>query len=517
MIKIKKIALTIISLLIILIIVGYFIITSTYGIKNIVLPIVESSTGSKINVDKIDFSLFKSKIFLTKLNADSPGNFDIKIEKLDCNFNIFAILAKNIDISHLYMENSYITFVGNKKSIENKTSEKNEKAKTNFLNQYSFNLNDIHLKNINVTYVNMHKNESPRSTFSIKNLDVDIPYFKTGGIGQTAFSGNIEIHNDANSNSLNNQISAKIESKIDDKNIPEDLKGIINITSENNAESSITFNLSSTENNYKRPYTLKLTVNNLYLGPYFGVFLPEAYKNSEATIKSLNLESSGPNLLSDKILEESTGSLNLDANNVIIPIQLQKNEITNVIFMPIEIMSNLMQYVTPDMQSFIPENVNEIISQTAMIINGVKPLNFHTGTINTNFRNGNYHINNIDFEGGWNSIVSAIKITGTIANDGKINIQTNTTLHAISFPIKIVGTLENPKPDMSKIIPQLIHSNISNILQTTKNGTKDIGRELQKNAENLLNGFIENSKKVENKTNNPVNDIINKVNSIFGD
>jgi len=514
--KIKKISLIIISILIILIIIGYFLLTSTYGIKNIVLPIVESSTGSKINVDKINVSLLESKIFFTNLTADSPNNFNIKIGKFDCTFNIFALLTKNIEVSHLYVDNSFITLIVNKKNIQNGTSTQAKTTQDNFLKQYSFKLSNIKIKNLNVTYINMHGNEAEKSIFSASNFNINVPYFKTEGMGEITTDGNVTINNGASSKSLHNKITAKIESNVNEKNIPEDLKGNINITSENNILSTILLNLSSIKQDDKQPYSLNLSIHNLYLGPYFEVFLPTTFKNSEATIKSLNLTSSGPNLFSDNILEESTGSLTLNANDVIIPVQLQKNEVTNVIFMPVEVISNLTQYITPDMQSFIPENINKIISQTAMIINGVKPLNFHTGKINTTFNDGNYNINSIDFEGGWNSIVSAIKITGTIANNGQLNIQTNTVLHAISFPIKIIGTLKNPKPDMSVIIPQLIHNNISNILQTTKNGTKSIGTELQKNTENLLNSFMTNSKKEKNKTKTPINDIINNVNSIFG-
>ena len=99
-----KWTLYLVILLLVLVIVLYGTITSSWGIRELILPRIAASAGMKIQADDVDASLFKSRIAVTGLKAERQGQFQFSGKKISCNFDLGAIMDGNIKLSNIRVD-----------------------------------------------------------------------------------------------------------------------------------------------------------------------------------------------------------------------------------------------------------------------------------------------------------------------------------------------------------------------------------------------------------------------------
>ena len=99
-----KWTLYLVILLLVLVVVLYGTITSSWGIRELILPRIAAGAGMKIQADEVDASLFKSRIAVTGLKAERQGQFQFSGKKISCDFDLGAIIDGNIKLSNIRVD-----------------------------------------------------------------------------------------------------------------------------------------------------------------------------------------------------------------------------------------------------------------------------------------------------------------------------------------------------------------------------------------------------------------------------
>lgn len=447
----KKLFLKTLFLLIVLLICLYFIVTNSFVIKSVILPIISISTDTKVTVTAIEISPIRGLYSFDNMVMTQRNKFKANIAHFDTWLNSFDLLRHKLTIHNLK------------------------------------------ITNLNATYSLQHKDSQKSSTSEIKNLNANIPYLETNGKGVLNFSSGLATT--SGKNTVSGSIQGNINATIDKSGTPKDfdLNAILKL-GQNTTPIICKFN--STQNYGKKPFVFFLNINNLPLQPFFQAFVEGTYQETNGYVKNLNINANGPDSQDENILQTLSGNLTLSTKDIYIPSDLFKNPLTQVMLIPLEVISKFDNSASFKLFS---NNSNNIKSATSEILAGNKLLEFKTGNVKITMKNGDANISNFEFDGTTRSAVQKITITGTINKNQQINLNTVTKISGLIIPLRLTGTLTNPKPEAIELIRGIINQNINSIGTIIDAATKDT--KINKTTKSIIN-TIDNITKENNKSSN---------------
>ncbi|MCP4178020.1 MAG: hypothetical protein GY756_09655 [bacterium] len=493
--KVLKILSIIIIVLLILIVAIYFTVTSSYFLKSYILPYVGNSMGADITVSQIEVSPLKSSIVIKDLINEKNNKLNIKVKKFDCLFNIFDLINNKITINRLDLDNTYISVKNSIKTknvtvsdlpeVRSKTQKKSGgKTKLPILN-----INNINIKNFNITYKVTKTGTNNINITKINNLNIKIPYLKTSGKGLIQFFGN--VLSSRNNNNLSGKIQGKLTAILNDKTFPNQLNLNSQLTLGNNV-TLLEIIFQSHKVNNLIPFDIRGYVKKLPMEPLLQNFVQGTYRNSNGEINDITFDAKGPDIQSPDLFKTLSGNLNMKVSNLYIPAELLNNPIGRFILLPINIIADSGSYAKSSAQE--GTKAFDILSNSAKSAKKIKTLEFKSGTADIVMNDGNINIKEFNFIGSSYSAVNDLNINGFISRNNDLNLKTKTQITGIYLPIQIEGTLNNPNPNYKRLIPALLDSNINNLLQHSKSGAKDLGSTLNKLGKDFISSLSKNDK-----------------------
>ena len=98
------------SIFLFLIIIGYFVLTSSWFITRVVLPSISRSLGVNITAEKCDFSLLNAQITFNNVYFTDDKKISVRFENMTVKSSLGSILRKKIHLKEVYLENSEIVY-----------------------------------------------------------------------------------------------------------------------------------------------------------------------------------------------------------------------------------------------------------------------------------------------------------------------------------------------------------------------------------------------------------------------
>ena len=112
-----------------LLVIGYAVVTSSWGIKTFILPVVADAAGESITAEEVDASLINSTVSVKKLvvgKADAPL---LDAATISCSYDLGAILDGNIKISKIRLSGVKGSYTQIKKRDKPEEADKSKKSK----------------------------------------------------------------------------------------------------------------------------------------------------------------------------------------------------------------------------------------------------------------------------------------------------------------------------------------------------------------------------------------------------
>lgn len=513
----KKIFLKAIFTLIVMLICTYFLITSSFFIKSILLPVISNFAGVKISVSAIEISPIRGQFSFDNM-ALQKDNLSTDIGHFDTQLNIFDLFLNKLTVNNLNLENSYlrITQAAYSDHIEQQRNEKDKQETNEDIKSivdskpYNFFLRNIKIVNLNIVYSLTRKNSQTSSISEIKNLNINIPCFETDGKGTLDFSS--DLTTSSGERTLSGSIQGNIDAIIRGNGIPEnfDLKTTFKLGQNT---TPITCRFNSKQKGKAIPFAASLNINDLPLQPFFQTFVKGTYKETNGYISSLNINTNAPDLYNKNILQTLNGNLIFSAKNIYIPSDLLRNPLAQIMLIPLEVISKFDNAASFKLFS---SNSDNIKLTTSKIISGEKLLEFKTGEIKLSMKNGDTNISNFEFIGTPRSAIQKIIMTGTINKNQQINLNTITKISEISIPLRLKGTLTNPQHEQIELIRELINQNTGTINKIIDATTKD--NNIKQTTKNIINTINNITKEDNNKTSgnkeNPVENLLKGIKNL---
>ena len=479
----KIIAIVIICIIIVLLCL-YFLVTSSFFLKKAVLPMIASSIGAKISTETIVFSPFESAVEFTKLNINSKDNYSIKIGSFQTKFRLFELFNNKIIVDKFNLKDSYIEIV-QKEEIKNESTpideiqkpDNNENIKVD--NQSAplyLDLNNIVIDNLNFTYEVTRSNIDKTSLTEFKNFNLSIPRIKSGEKSNTKFECQFNIFDGKYEDKLSGSLAADIETVLKNNSYPSNLDLTSKLTVEDNITPiTVHFESLTGENTNIHPFKLNGEFTKLPLLPLFKTFIGGSYSKTDGMVDSFEIKINGSNLTNFDINSNIEGTIKSQIKNLTLPTEVQQYGIAKIIFLPFEILSHLSSYTG---ENIISRNMTLISDSAQQITQGMKDMLFKTGDINISLNRGVVNIKQLEFKGDDYNAVRSLSIKGKIDLNSTMKLSTSTSLAGIIIPIRILGTLDNPKPNFVTTLPGMIIGTTSNILSTGFEAAKSIGTSL---------------------------------------
>ena len=426
------------------------------GISDLVNGLVKINYLNLINTN-IDI--------VQKVDQESKKNEKIKVVSLD---------TKNIKNTIEYS------------NVDNKMLESQEKQ------PFVIDLKKIKIDNFNVRYKIKRQHIAKSSIIKLNKFDLNIPMLKTGKIGNIDYRGLINMNCGNGNSELVGTLSGNIKTKFDKYLLPEIFK-LKGQTKFGEKVSPIYINFKSKKNLVtNRPFEVKVDIKRFLLLPIFKALISGGYSESEGCIKELTFQAKGKDLLKINPKKNLTASLHSNLEDIDLPVKLAKFAIVKLIFLPIEIISNINSFTKTNI---VPEKLNGAFKSVNEISEGLQTMYFKTGNIDISLNNKKIEVKNFYLKGGTVNTIRRIVFNGYVAVDGKMKLNTETSFIGIVVPIDLTGTVNKPKAKILMVLPGLIVDTAGNLIVTGVDLGKDIGRGGVNVSKYLLKTGLDGGKK----------------------
>ncbi len=465
--KVFKLLSIIIICLIILILSIYFIATSSFFIRNVLFPVTGKIFDIKINVEKIVVSPFAGDFEFYNLEVISQDGYSIKVKKYKSNINLFNLYKRVITINNLNLKDTDITIV-QELSLEKKEIKKEEEPNyyrltyDDLSDLIILDINNIKIDNFNIKYTAKRSTTKESSVMELSNYSLVIPQLKTGKMSIINYKGTLKTGPESGKQELTGEISGDIHTKISNNSLPPFLE--LNLKAKINEEVTpikIVFESNKNKKLQTCPFKINMKLNNLSLLPLFKVFIGGSYSEGSGTVNNLSLNIVGSDLINPDINKNIEGVFNAEIVDLYLPIELAKYGPVKLIFLPVEILSNINQYTKTDT---VPSQLDGIFKSANSITSGLDSMHFSKNIIDISLDKGKVIIKKLDMTGGMLRAVRSISIKGNIDLHKEMDIDTQTSFVGVIVPIRITGTIDNPKPDLTMLLPGMVFGTANNIL-----------------------------------------------------
>ena len=448
----------------------YFILTSSFLIKNVFFPITGSIIGAKIKVEKIVFSPFAGDCEIKKLDViDKKNSYSLKIGNYNSNIDLFSLLSGTLKVNYFKLHDFDMSFTQTVYPDEIALEEPNNE---NYINSndigikslIDLDINNVEIKNFNIHYTVKRSTQKDSSLLELTDLNLNFPILKAGKNSDMTFNGTIKTGPTTGKDKMTGKIQGKIHTELTYDSLP----SLIEIESKakfNDEETPIKIVFKATENITENiyPFQLNMNITNLPLLPFFKAFIEGSFSESKGKVDSFTLKSEGRNLLNPDIYSNIKGNLQIKITDLALPIELAKYGPLRIIFLPIEILAHINNYTKSDT---IPPGLQEVFSYTNNLTQGLNDMYFREGHIDISLNKGVVDIKTLHMKGGLLRAVRSILIEGRVDLNNTMDIKTTTNVLELIIPIRIKGTVDNPSPNLTMLLPGMVFGTTKNIVKS---------------------------------------------------
>ena len=484
--KIFKLLSIIIICLIILCLCVYFIVTSSFFIKNIAFPVTGYFMNAEIKVEKVVFSPFAGDCEIKNLEVKSADGYSLKLGEYNSNINLFSLFKGIIKINQLKLKNTDIAIV-QEVSFEKKNKEQGGKQTTHteasnkdISDFIVLDINNIKIDNLNIKYTVKRTATKESSVMELSKFNVTVPRLKTGTDGTIDYKGLLQVGPENGENNLTGELTGKIYTKLSNYSLPT----LVKLTSTAKFGDEVTpieivFESSRNRQLQTFPFKLKTKITDFPLLPLFKAFLEGGYSDSSGKLNYLYLDISGSDLIDPDIYTDINGSFKTDIVELYIPYNLTEYKPVQIIFLPIKILSDITKYTKSNV--VIPSQLQDVFKSANDITKGVNNMHFKHVDIDISLNKGKIQFEKLEMKGGKLKAIRSISIKGFVDLNDQMSIRTRTSFAGVVIPLEIKGTIDNPTPDLTKLLSGLVLGTAENLLETGF----DVGKGLTKDGINV--------------------------------
>ena len=498
--KLFKFILTLIILLIILCLAAYFAATNSFVIKNVILPVVGGQLNAKISVEKVVLSPFAGNFMLKDFRMTAQDQYSVKIGDFDCNLNLFDLVKGKLNVAHLKLIDSDIRIIQNVSKKEQAVAKtKTKKPVSRGGNTVSkpmlLDINNVKIKNFNLEYIIKRSTESKTSITEIKDFNLMLPQLKTGSDGTVDYNGTFRIGSAVKEHSSTGSFSGQIYTKLSGSSMPVLLK----LTSKAKFGDEVTpidIQFASSENQkmHTQPFKVNAEITNFPLLPLFKAFVEGSLSGSQGNVENLSLTMQGNDLTNFDVYHNVSGQLKTDIKNLSLPMQLTQYDTMKLMFLPVEILANINQYTK---SNIVPPQLDNAFKSTKDITSGLSEMRFDQGNVDLSLNKGVVKINKFQMKGGEANTVRSLSFQGVNDLNNQIDIKTKTDLLGLVLPIRIRGTVNSPKPDLSMLLPGVVFGSVEDIVST---GADVIGKNIPKEGKQVIDSILKPQQTTDKKS-----------------
>jgi len=201
-----KISIITLSTLLVLAVIAFWLVTSSWFITGVILPSVSSSVGLRISAKEADLSIFDSHLTANKLVIGSDKNPLVKAEKLDGSFSLGDLLGGRLTFHDVLLDKAVIiiakdssgkwTYESPEKTPSGltpvkKTDSEPAKAETGKPEKTFIDLKNIQIKDSSFTFDAGDKKSPARMEF--KDLNIKLSELKNNKPGNLTVKSRVSV------------------------------------------------------------------------------------------------------------------------------------------------------------------------------------------------------------------------------------------------------------------------------------------------------------------------------------
>ncbi len=261
-------------------------------------------------------------------------------------------------------------------------------------------------------------------------------------------------------------------------------------------ESKVTGFLSADFRDHaKISYKSGLEFTTLDLAPIVNSFTKNQ-KPFAGTLADFAMKADTPDASFDNPFKNISGILKARFTDLSIPTNLREKSMTiNLILTPLETVSTIGKYIPSE---YIPKELDSAASAFSDFFKGIDNFEFKEGAIDAVADSGVIRIEKCIFTG---ELIKFLLLKGNMqSSDGALDISSETSIGKLVVPLKIKGTLSNPVPNYTMLLPEFLSINTANLLSVDSinailNITKDTGKSAGKKTLDVINHVLDLKKK----------------------
>lgn len=206
------------GILVVLLVVVYFVATSSAFLKGVILPGVSKSLGAEVTVADAQISPF-SHVSLRDLKVQPTGAETLlTVQELHANYSLWSIIGGNIAVSEVVIESPVVTVVQNADGTSNldpltKSAAKEKQPAppkpTKESKPPQIDIKKVALNNATVRLVKKYANGSQDET-EVTGLNFTVSDLKNGQSGKIELAAAIAVQKAAQTNAAAASLSAKL-------------------------------------------------------------------------------------------------------------------------------------------------------------------------------------------------------------------------------------------------------------------------------------------------------------------
>jgi hypothetical protein len=212
----------VVGILVVLLIVVYFVATSSAFLKGVILPKVSKSLGANVTVAGAQISPF-SHVQLNGLKVQPPGGEPIlTVQELHANYSLWAIIGGNIAVSEVIIDSPVVTVIENADGTCNldaltkkpAAESKPAPAPANASKPPQIDIKKVALNNATVRLVKNYPNGT-KDVVEVTGLNFTVSNLKNGQPGKIEIAAALAVQKAAQTNAAAASLSAKLTGGFD--------------------------------------------------------------------------------------------------------------------------------------------------------------------------------------------------------------------------------------------------------------------------------------------------------------
>jgi hypothetical protein len=235
-------------------------------------------------------------------------------------------------------------------------------------------------------------------------------------------------------------------------------------------------------------YAMDLKSGKLQLGPVVRPFVTGDLKQASGAMDKLTINIKGRGLKPPFLWDNMKGNANAQFEKISVPNAFSNTLVGRIILLPFEILGKIQAMMPGSEKS---EKLNDVVEFTTDFNTRSKIIRFNNGNVRLESREGRIFINKFNFTGDF---VRELDFRGYLGLGSYTDLRAASKLNVdqIIMPVKLTGTIYEPKANLRATLVDFIRLNTLNVLDVTgvKNVINGSGKKVQKVLDKTLDKIL---------------------------